>query len=582
TQARVIAAFDERTEEWVAMRVDACEDTRVRGELTPQIMDLRMACLDQRLREMDTTLGVLTEARSETVDNAIQLISELPRNERCSDLARLEADAAHAPPPDLGPRIAELRQDLVRVTALSEAGEFARAEEEGQRVLGEARLVGWDPVIAEALLRRARTQVGLGDFRKARDALFEAAWRADRAGDRALEAEVWIDVVFVVGSKLREREAGLRWAQFARAQLEQTAEDPRLSARLEYYVALLQGALGHDREAYAGFQVAERYQRRAYDADDWRFATTYGAQASALSRLGRSEESFVMYRRAIDTMQRTLGPNHPSNGPLLNNYATALRRAGRLDEARRYFEQALAIKRQTLGEDHPSVAITIANLAEIQQRLGNYGEAADLYRQAREMRGRTLGESHSSYLTSVSCESSLALQRGDVPEATALAERALRGYEAQGEAYPIAQAETAYGEVLYRAGRASEAEPVLRRALAVYESTDVEPEPTAYPRTRLGAVLVELGRPAEAIEMLEAAERARGDRDLDPEERALTQYALGRALFESETDPLRGYRLVQQAEARFAQAGPPGEWALERVRGWLASHPEPMPLEVRN
>ena len=66
----VSAAFEAYTRRWVAMRTEACEATRRRGEQSEEMLDLRMACLDQRLREVAALSTALTEADAQVVVKA--------------------------------------------------------------------------------------------------------------------------------------------------------------------------------------------------------------------------------------------------------------------------------------------------------------------------------------------------------------------------------------------------------------------------------------------------------------------------------------------------------------------------------
>ncbi len=575
TVERVVAALDRRAEAWLAMRVEACEDTRVRQDVSEAAMDLRMGCLDRRLAELDTAARVLEDTGAETVDQAVQLVVELPPLERCADLARLEAEAAHEPPPALAERVRELGHDATRVRTLARAGAYDEAETASAALVEAAREVGYDPLTSEALIARSSSLVHAGDFPEARDVLMEAAWRASSSDDPRLEAEAWIGLVFVVGSKLREREEGLRYEGFARAALGRAGDAPILEARLAYYLGLIRAAIGQDEDALASLRQAESIYRTALEEDDWRFASVIGAQASALNHLGRSAEAIAEYQRAIDLLQASLGPDHPSNAALMNNLAIALRRAHRLDEARAAFERALALKRLAYGADHPSVALTLVNLGGLHARLGDFERARGLFREARDLRARTLGESHPLYTNTLVAEGELELMRGAPDAALPLFETALAQYEGQGDGYPIAQARSGLGHALYRAGRARAAEPLLRQALAYYEAEGVEERPSAIPRARLGAVLVELGRPGEAVEPLERALAATTAADADPEDRGFVRYALGRALLESGRAPTRGHDLVDAARRDFEEAGPAGAWATARVTAWLEAHPRP-------
>src|SRR5581483_1434374 len=48
-----------------AMHQDACEATRVRGEQSEEVLDLRMACLSDRLRELQALTDVMLHADAE-------------------------------------------------------------------------------------------------------------------------------------------------------------------------------------------------------------------------------------------------------------------------------------------------------------------------------------------------------------------------------------------------------------------------------------------------------------------------------------------------------------------------------------
>ncbi|MCA9687835.1 MAG: protein kinase, partial [Myxococcales bacterium] len=54
---RVGTEFERWTQRWAAAHREACEATRVRGEQSDELLDLRMACLDDRKRAFAALLG---------------------------------------------------------------------------------------------------------------------------------------------------------------------------------------------------------------------------------------------------------------------------------------------------------------------------------------------------------------------------------------------------------------------------------------------------------------------------------------------------------------------------------------------
>ena len=66
TWARVEGHLDAYADAWVAARTDACEATH-RGEQSPALLDLRMACLDERRTQLNATVEELAHADAKLV-----------------------------------------------------------------------------------------------------------------------------------------------------------------------------------------------------------------------------------------------------------------------------------------------------------------------------------------------------------------------------------------------------------------------------------------------------------------------------------------------------------------------------------
>src|SRR5690606_20077616 len=93
---RVGQGLDDYAAAWTAARVDACEAARA-GEQSVDQRALRDTCLDDRLTHLRATIEVLAEADASIIGRAVEMVSELPRIERCADIDALEIDA---PPVD--------------------------------------------------------------------------------------------------------------------------------------------------------------------------------------------------------------------------------------------------------------------------------------------------------------------------------------------------------------------------------------------------------------------------------------------------------------------------------------------------
>ncbi len=63
--------IDRWEDQWADAHQDACEATRVRGDQSDEVLSLRMACLDRRLRQASAFTARLTHADAEVVESAL-------------------------------------------------------------------------------------------------------------------------------------------------------------------------------------------------------------------------------------------------------------------------------------------------------------------------------------------------------------------------------------------------------------------------------------------------------------------------------------------------------------------------------
>src|SRR6185369_7576787 len=132
--ASVMRAFDRYFAGWTAAHREACRATRVRGEQSEELLDRRMACLDQRFRQAGALVDVFAHADAGLVKTAVDVTGKLASVDECSDEAAL--------------------RDLDAVVA-------------------EARAVAYRPLEAQALYLKGFAQNALGHNREAEATLFD-------------------------------------------------------------------------------------------------------------------------------------------------------------------------------------------------------------------------------------------------------------------------------------------------------------------------------------------------------------------------------------------------------------------------
>lgn len=88
--AEVERSLDAYTTAWAAMRTEVCESTR-QGEQSPELLDLRMGCLDRRLREVQAMTTLFAAGDPAVIERAPQASRGLTSLAECADPAALAA-----------------------------------------------------------------------------------------------------------------------------------------------------------------------------------------------------------------------------------------------------------------------------------------------------------------------------------------------------------------------------------------------------------------------------------------------------------------------------------------------------------
>ena len=69
--------LDQYVGRWTGMYTDACQATQVRGEQSAEVLDLRMACLNEHLGNARALSDVFATADGKVVENAVSAAAAL-------------------------------------------------------------------------------------------------------------------------------------------------------------------------------------------------------------------------------------------------------------------------------------------------------------------------------------------------------------------------------------------------------------------------------------------------------------------------------------------------------------------------
>jgi eukaryotic-like serine/threonine-protein kinase len=346
---------------WADMHKDACEAT-IRGEQSAEVLDLRMSCLQDRLRGIRALTEVFAEANQEVVENAVSAANSVEPLDRCANVPLLRAVVMPPEDPIVRARVDELSRRLAALKARFDAGQWKDAAKEGPQLVSDAAATGYKPLIAETLAQEGAMLIRSNDSAAAEKTLTEAFWAADAARHDELRAAVAADLVYVVGSLQRRFDDGQRWARTSEAILERMGGHELLQAWLLNDLGTVFEAQGRQQAAVEAQQKGLALKERALGRDHPDVGISEGNLAVALQSLGRNAESLKHVDRAISLLEKGLGSGHPLLAVQLNNRGEVLNSLGRPREARSSFERARTIWEREVGPDNRFLAYALTGI----------------------------------------------------------------------------------------------------------------------------------------------------------------------------------------------------------------------------
>jgi len=521
---------------------EACLATRVRDDQPPEVMDLRVACLDRLHQRFAATLEVMLDADADVVRHATAAAEGLSPVARCDQTERLLM--ADTVPDEQRDAVANIRARIAGASANIEMGRLESGRVSAETALSEALAMKLPVLIGEAHQIAAMAHARLRDWEQASKHAQAGLVAATAAHDDLRVAELATTLVYVDGYQRRSPDAD-RWLAMAKAYVERVDAGPELTSRLLSDRGLVERELGHLDRAIEDLEHAlalcsGRETRRAI-----RFR---GMLALAYAEAGRLTDASEVFDANLAAAERAFGPGHPSYAQELNNAAAVEQRLGHTDRAIAMLEQAVVIRTEVYGAEHPAVAEALVNLAALYdasdpllairllQRaragaarassplllpglLGNLAKnwttlgetetAIALFEEAIATGETDLGPGHRLVVSARYNLAAIERGRGNIGAANRLVRDALTAVdEAESEIAILPPLLLALRGALYLdADDARRALPDLRAAADELTKSERKDYPYAFdPLCDMGAALLALERPAEAVEALERAE----------------------------------------------------------------------------
>jgi len=233
--------------------------------------------------------------------------------------------------------------------------------------------------------------------------------------------------------------------------------------------------------------------------------TSVNNLAHCLNALGDAAGALPLYRRALESKERVLGPEHPNTLSGVSNLAVCMWALGDAAGALPLCRRALESSERVLGPEHPDTLTSVNNLAVCMWALGDAAGALPLYRRALESRERLLGAEHPDTLSSVGALAGCLDSLGHLDEAGALHRREIDGLERRlGADHPdVLSACNNLAHSFRAAGRPDLALPLARRVAEISERVLAgDPPRLLFRRGNLALTLLMTGETREGRRLL--------------------------------------------------------------------------------
>ena len=607
---RVDRTLEHRLGSWVGAHREACRATRVRGEQSEALLDLRMQCLERARRQIAALPGLWQEKVS--LDDAVKAALTVGELEACENTDALTAAAPPPRDPEVRRKVEALKRTLDRVAALQRAGQVDVGLSLGREAVTEARRLGYAPLLAEALHRDGQMEIDLGERENGLALLHEAYHAASEAHDDVRAATIMrLALYYSALDSKHFAEVDVLW-KVAEAAVARVANHDDLTADLLGTEGVVLSQQGKRVEAIERLRRALALKEKLHGANDFQVYAAANNLAAVMLDSDSVEEALALNQRVRTLLEQTLGPEHPQVATSLQNQALILFQMGDYAGASRSAERGLEMRRKIYPADHPAIATGLRNLAIVRQAQYRDDEATELLERAERIAGGAPVPDPWTLAVIREDLAELALRRGDAPlarriladlhrdqgdngdgevgrsitrgalelhdgkpaAARAAYQRALDISREHGEADPleVAAALSGLGEVELFEGKTGAAIASFERATQPIEK---RPRGRTHPflvpiLTDLGRARLRAGQPGQAIQVLDRAIAiADADRSSARTPAGRARFALAEALWTS------GDRARAVALARTARDELGGRPDLARVDQWLQRHPAP-------
>ncbi len=424
--ARAEERLDRYSEAWQGAHAGLCR-AHAGGSTSARMLDLGNACLARNKQYVVALIDILASADRDVVENAVQAVAALPSVKACEDADGLLNAVPPPDDPETAERVARLRDSMARARMLEVTGGYAEGLTLAMQVRGEAKALGYAPLLAEAALVEGGLLSASARSVEADAALGEAL-RLGIAHDlHAVAAEAAARRIFVLGDGLGRYEAAMAGEMVAAALVERARDDGPLEALLENNLGTVFDLAGDDATAQQHFERTVTLLQHT-GVPEPLLAVVYHNLANVDLERGDLEAAQRNSTKAHDLFVQMLGEKHPLVAHPLGGLGDVALRRGALVEASARYTEALALMEAAYGPEHAYLVPPLTGLGQVAARRGDTAEAKRRFERAVAVAERGGYDVHPLLADALAGLGELAAAEGETKHALGLFERAVKAY----------------------------------------------------------------------------------------------------------------------------------------------------------
>ncbi len=359
--------------------------------------DAQLACFDEHRTRLSTLVELFGRADETTVEHAVVSVLSLPNLDECEtpDLRRTPATLD----PEDRVEFEELRRRIATTETLITAGAY----DDAQQALGEPPTAEYeqrDPrTSAEHASMAGRVARLRGEIALAKEHLERAHPMAVSASDDRHAALIAADLLVVVGVDLGQPEQGEQWRRHAEAALERSGAAGIDLATVQTSMAVLYRARGDLREAERRLEWARHALEASGRTNEHAMSNVLTTLGAVLHDDGRYDEGLDVLERALELLERTLGPEHPRIVATLIDLGITQQARGDSKASVQAYVRALQIARRSLGPRHLQTAVILNSLGNAAVLQGDDARAREHFERALDIFTERIGPEHPTTVT---------------------------------------------------------------------------------------------------------------------------------------------------------------------------------------